>query len=756
MNASMTPRYLRFWLGLSMIVYFGLGVVYALATPPLEASDEYKHYPVVQFIQNTHTLPILDPANPGRWLQEGAQPPLYYVLMAALTSGLDTRDLPDIHQLNHHAFIGDPNQIHNKNLILHEPAREQFPGQGSIRAIYIIRLLSLGLGVGTLWFVAHLGARLFNPTIGLLAAMLTAFNPMFLFVSAAVNNDSLAILLAAWGLYWLLDLYTAPPDPRRAAWRYIRLGVVLGLGILTKLSLGALLGLTGVALAWQAWRLRRPSVWLGGGLLVALTAGLVAGGWFWRNWVVYGDVTGLSVFLQVQGRRAAPLTWSGWLAEFGTFYRSYWGLFGGVNISAPETFYRGCNALAIVGGAGLAVWRRRQRPPTGVWLLPAWGAILFALLLRWTFIYPAFQGRLIFPALPAINVLWAVGLQAIGRLSQQAWTTRQPTAQWLWRTSSASILPGLSAAWLLAYALWLPGGVIRPAYTYPTPLSAVPAEARFGPITFLAPDGSIQLAGVEMAPGQSTAGGGPAPIALTLYWRAVEPVAGDYLSAVYALGQDFQAVGGLNRHPAWGMVPTSRWQAGQVWRDEYRLYVRADAPAPARLRVKVSLFDPVVGRDLPAQAADGAPMALVLVGEARLTARPGAIPEPAVRLEANFGDGIVLEGYTLGNSAESTLPLTLTWRATATPSQAYTVFVHLLSPTQLLATGDAPPVNNDYPTTLWQAGDLIADRHTLPLPADLPAGLYQIAVGLYDPNSLARLIRPDGSDAVIWTLRLPP
>ena len=66
---------------LIILAYLGLGISYALATPPLEASDEYKHYPFVQFVQTEGRLPLLEPENPGLWLQEAAQPPLYYLLM---------------------------------------------------------------------------------------------------------------------------------------------------------------------------------------------------------------------------------------------------------------------------------------------------------------------------------------------------------------------------------------------------------------------------------------------------------------------------------------------------------------------------------------------------------------------------------------------------------------------------------------------------------------------------------------------------
>ncbi len=55
------------------------------------------------------------------------------------------------------------------------------------------------------------------------------------------------------------------------------------------------------------------------------------------------------------------------------------------------------------------------------------------------------------------------------------------------------------------------------------------------------------------------------------------------------------------------------------------------------------------------------------------------------------------------------------------------------------AARDLPPVNGTFPTTEWQAGDLVRDPHALALPADLPAGSYRLVAGLYDPASGARL-----------------
>lgn len=64
------------------------------------------------------------------------------------------------------------------------------------------------------------------------------------------------------------------------------------------------------------------------------------------------------------------------------------------------------------------------------------------------------------------------------------------------------------------------------------------------------------------------------------------------------------------------------------------------------------------------------------------------------------------------------------------------------------------------PTVFWHKGDVVRDQRVIELPAGLSPGRYTIAVGLYDPQTMARLpaIAPDGTrydDAVVleeWPL----
>ena len=71
----------------------------------------------------------------------------------------------------------------------------------------------------------------------------------------------------------------------------------------------------------------------------------------------------------------------------------------------------------------------------------------------------------------------------------------------------------------------------------------------------------------------------------------------------------------------------------------------------------------------------------------------------------------------------------------------YNVFVHLQADDsgRVWSQSDAGPANWLRPTTGWLAGEYVTDIHRLALPADLPAGMYTLWAGLYEPRSGARV-----------------
>ncbi len=99
---------------------------------------------------------------------------------------------------------------------------------------------------------------------------------------------------------------------------------------------------------------------------------------------------------------------------------------------------------------------------------------------------------------------------------------------------------------------------------------------------------------------------------------------------------------------------------------------------------------------------------------------------------------------------DRTLELTLYWQAIEDVSADYKVFVHVFDPSQekIVAQVDTMPRQNQYPTHLWVAGEVVRDPLTISL-ADVPSGTYRIAIGLYDPQTDVRLAVAEGEGVTI-------
>ncbi|HEY3107243.1 MAG TPA: hypothetical protein VGL23_00720, partial [Chloroflexota bacterium] len=119
-------------------------------------------------------------------------------------------------------------------------------------------------------------------------------------------------------------------------------------------------------------------------------------------------------------------------------------------------------------------------------------------------------------------------------------------------------------------------------------------------------------------------------------------------------------------------------------------------------------------------------------------------PPPAGAPLARFEQGIDLVEAALPDRpviAGRPTTVELRWRATARPERDLTVFVHLRDAAgQVVAQDDRQPADRGYPTSIWDAGEQVADPH----PLAPPPGRYRVFVGLYDAATLKRLPRADG------------
>lgn len=706
-----------------------LGVLYAFATPIFEASDEYLHYPVVREIVTNHRLPVQTPGVRTSWEQEGSQPPLYYLIGAAVTGWIDISDYPANAVANPFVKAGRPGTPDNINLMAHPPGQSPAQG-GTALAVMVIRWLSVLMGTVTAGFAYRISREMAprRDALALLAAALVAFNPMVLFINASVNNDNLLMLLSS-AVVWLL-LRDLRDDRRGPRWGVTLLtGLLAGAAALTKLSGLVLLPTAALAYTLTAYRLKDWRAWIVRGLTLAIIVAAVAGWWYLRNLRLYGEVTGMETMVAVAGARPAGFGLRQLLPEWRGFWQSYWGVFGAFNVLTGPWFYWLAGGLTLAALAGLGV--RLVRLARGRALPRNWQGHLVLLvflgltalgLLRWTLQTLASQGRLLFGAAAVISFYLALGLLA--------WVPRR------WQMRLA-----LATAALLAAVAAVVAGSIAPAYRPPAPVAALPADATPLDITC----GDILLSGYRLDAPETESG---TPLRVTLYWSAAAPILRDLQLSINGYGYREENVAKLDTWPGGGLRPTSHWRPGEVYPDYYELATEAvELPSLVRLGLAWNTNLMSAAANEPVRClVGGQPVDSVFLDGGALV---GPLPDAAAAAPlATFDQGIELTGATT-RIEDGRLRVDLIWRAAGPVAADYTVFVHLFdSNGDKVSQGDGPPRDGYWPTSRWRPGEPVESSHVLDLPpgAD-PAGL-SLGLGLYDPASGERLpaFAPGGAE----------
>ncbi len=219
---------------------------------------------------------------------------------------------------------------------------------------------------------------------------------------------------------------------------------------------------------------------------------------------------------------------------------------------------------------------------------------------------------------------------------------------------------------------------------------------------------------------------------IKLVWRTDAQISPNYnvnLRLTDAQGQFLQLV---DVQPGYGFQPSSLWPPG-YWVPDWLAMSLPEGNHAFPYILVATLYDV---RD-PDTAVLTRKLGELQPGQKGLTF---VLPEPVfdlpsdVELEtAVFGDSIQLPGYKF-NQTDTEIDITLFWRAQSEIETAYTRFVHLIpadTNQPPVAQNDSLPQFGTYPTSQWQAGEIVADRIRLST-ADLLPGNYQLAVGFYE------------------------
>jgi hypothetical protein len=724
---------------IGILLLFGLlALAYSVIVPYGEPPDEPAHNAYVWYLLTHRQLPHQLPELDLNATNEGHHPPGYYAVVALLTGWAPYADYDPLP--NPYLIAGevDPYVVQQ---FLH-PASEGFPWKGPLLAVHLARLVSIGMGILSVWVTYQVARHLLpgHPYVALLAAGVHAFIPQFVYISSAVNNDNAAILAGSLLIWQMLRLLRRPTKAG-----FVVLGVLMGLGILSKISLLAMFP----AVGWTVWCAavqpdRRPPIqramWRGrlreigvkSGLVLLPTL-LVSGWWIWRNVQLYGDplAQNIRLLIYAEFERRLPIT-----GEYALYYvwqqfRSFWGLFGWNRIFLPSWLYGVFLALTALGVAGcgkfiytLGARRRAILPKVFLLLLVLGGFLLSSWGQGFNRDTVAAQGRFLFPALSAIATLLAIG-----------WLVWWPARRARIVALGVGTLFTLSTATLALH--------LAPLYarslTETLPAEAEPVQAEFE---------LWELAGWQA----------PQPVAgqtwpVTFYWHAQHELDTEEQGLaptlfVHLVDVDGKVLAKWDGVPTQGRFPPPAWSPDVLAVDTVQLPIphQDDVSAACLAYLHVGFYFKETNQlqRVAVQSATHPTLpGTLLLGPVMVRSPQAPHFDPQRTTEATFGPAespmIRLLGFDLASDPE-TLRVVLYWQAEGEMATNYTVFVHLDGAEGPVAQGDASPCDAKCPTFLWQVGDVWRDEHVIPV-ADLAAAdtPCTLSIGWYDVTTGTRL-----------------
>jgi 4-amino-4-deoxy-L-arabinose transferase-like glycosyltransferase len=242
----------------------------------------------------------------------------------------------------------------------------------------------------------------------------------------------------------------------------------------------------------------------------------------------------------------------------------------------------------------------------------------------------------------------------------------------------------------------------------------------------------------EVAAGQATV--------LALYWQAMAAFPErDFTVHVGIRDADGNVWGGDDSVPVGGMLPVDEWQSGQTLRDVQQVTVPPGTP-PGEYDLEVSFWSPTLQRALAIDDR-GTPLGnRVALTKFRVTqpAGPPALTEDlriANRLENEVRvapDAARLVGYEWSQPvtarAGDPIPLVLLWQAGSRATTDVQLLLRLRQGAQHWQRAAGHPLGGNYAPAGWTPGELVRDTWKVLLPADAPAGNYQIELVAQTPD----------------------
>lgn len=705
----------------TVVLYCLLVSLYLYVVPSLEGFDSIAHYNYVNYLGQRRKLPSLDNETAQVSYELVQQPPLYYMLSAIAALGSPFEEA-------HHFAVSSENPYLKQGLSQRWSVTLPEVPRGVGRSIWTARLISALGGllavVGTWLLVSELIPN--RPSMATAVACIVGLNPLFLFVSSTITNDSWAVAGATITL-WLVT--RAAKSARFSALQWFVLGCVGGIASLAKYSV---LLVAIPSLVVVLWHGKKFGLWRLGlaGLLVLAGALLTAGYWYLRNLALYGQ---LIPFEQMTIAiptllRPLPMTPAEIQEMLPWILHSFWGVF--VGIFAPSSYYTLMHWFVIVGSLGLPVYLVVRRGPDKlsklllVFLCLAWISVTLVSMISWmSQVVFGEQARLLLTASPAIAILLVLGWQAFLPAS---WSSR---------------LHLVLAVLFIFVAAW-PLPTLARSYAMPESIDQPIVYDRGILATF---DGGLTVLGIDLPQGAAVEQGAELP--LTIYFRAENVIADHYTMFLHLVDNE-QGLYGFDGVPFGGRHTTRQWIPGQAFADTYSILVDPEAQVEAETLAVLTLgfYDHPSKKRLGVYDAHGTPIGDRLeLARIRILAEPPSVqaaPSPAL---AQWENGIRLVSVDAKEDIrDGSYSFILDWQTPSFIHQDYTVFLQALdADDQVVAQVDQQPGEGRLPTSTWLPGETIHDAYRLDLAF---MNWARIVIGFYDHVTGKRLLLEQPSE----------
>jgi 4-amino-4-deoxy-L-arabinose transferase-like glycosyltransferase len=389
-----------------LLLFIIFGLLYSYYTPLWSPPDEERHFAYCEYIAQNHKLPHLIFEEEERNIAQAIHPPLFYLLASLLCKN-------DGKLIQETVLVNDGPGF---NTITHPANESTFPFLAKAREAHLIRLFSLLLSTASVCFVYLLVLVIFpgETALAVAATLFVAMNPQFLHISASVSNEPFSTLLSTTYLLALLNYITRKVTLKH----HLMVGLLLGFCLLSKLSLVFYLPLTVAILVYVH---RGNTRTLLHSLVCTLgSAGLVAGWWYLRNWLVFKDplLTKFLIDSQPWGLRSGSFSLDYALTTLSNTFLSFFGNFGAHQIPIGKIHLL---IYAIITMLGVLGWFRigKIKKPTGfqiqvfsIVFLSLCGCIIFFILMNMKYIGVS-MGRYLFVVIAPITLVLFTGLRLL-------------------------------------------------------------------------------------------------------------------------------------------------------------------------------------------------------------------------------------------------------------------------------------------------------------------------------------------------------